>query len=188
MPRPRFTHGERTPGTHCTGGWVGPRSGLDTEARGKTLCPCRGSNPNRPVVQPVVRHYTAWANTYIFKCWCVRRSFCVLLFTTTGYLCTRYVCRFCHVLQQTKTYQMLLIPLTMFPFLLIAFRSSHISVSKVTGYLLDDRASNLGMDRDSFHPRVQIGSSNHPAFCPVGTEGKAVAAWSWPFTSIYCRG
>jgi hypothetical protein len=23
-PRPRFTPGERTPGTHCTGGWVGP--------------------------------------------------------------------------------------------------------------------------------------------------------------------
>jgi hypothetical protein len=27
----------------------------------KILCPCRGSNPDRPVVQPVVRHYTAWA-------------------------------------------------------------------------------------------------------------------------------
>jgi hypothetical protein len=34
----------RAPGTHCTGGWVGPRAGLDTEARGKILCPCRGSN------------------------------------------------------------------------------------------------------------------------------------------------
>jgi hypothetical protein len=31
--RPRFTPGERTPGTHCTGGWVGPRAGLDTEDR-----------------------------------------------------------------------------------------------------------------------------------------------------------
>jgi hypothetical protein len=61
-PRPRFTPGERTPGTHCTGGWVGPRAGLDTEDRGKSLCPRRGSNPDRPVVQPVVRHYTAWAN------------------------------------------------------------------------------------------------------------------------------
>jgi hypothetical protein len=30
-----FTPGERNPGTHCTGGWVGPRAGLDTEARGK---------------------------------------------------------------------------------------------------------------------------------------------------------
>jgi hypothetical protein len=57
-----FTLGERTPGTHCTGGWVGPRAGLDTEARGKILCPYRGSNPGWPFVQPVVRHYTAWAN------------------------------------------------------------------------------------------------------------------------------
>jgi hypothetical protein len=51
--RPRFTPGERILGTHCTVGWVGPTAGLDTEARGKILCPCRGSNPDRPVVQPV---------------------------------------------------------------------------------------------------------------------------------------
>jgi hypothetical protein len=25
----RFTHGERTPGTHWIGGWVGPRADLD---------------------------------------------------------------------------------------------------------------------------------------------------------------
>jgi hypothetical protein len=37
---------------------VGLRAGLDAEARVKILCPCRGSNPDRPVVQPVVRHYT----------------------------------------------------------------------------------------------------------------------------------
>jgi hypothetical protein len=42
---------ERTPGTHCTGGWVGLRAGLDTEVRGKILFPCRGSNPDLPVVQ-----------------------------------------------------------------------------------------------------------------------------------------
>jgi hypothetical protein len=51
-----FTPGERTHGTHCTGGWVGPRAGLDTEARGKIICPRRASNPDRPVVQSVVRH------------------------------------------------------------------------------------------------------------------------------------
>jgi hypothetical protein len=39
-------------------GWA-PRAGLNTEDRGKILCPCRGSNPDRLVVQPVVRHYTA---------------------------------------------------------------------------------------------------------------------------------
>jgi hypothetical protein len=26
---------------------VGPRAGLETEVRGKILCPCRGSNPDR---------------------------------------------------------------------------------------------------------------------------------------------
>jgi hypothetical protein len=58
-PGRAFTPGERTPGTHCTGGWVGPRAGLNTEVSGKILCPRRGSNPDRPVYQPVVRHYTA---------------------------------------------------------------------------------------------------------------------------------
>jgi hypothetical protein len=40
---------ERTPGTRWTGGWVGLRAGLDTEARGKIFCLYRGSNPDRPV-------------------------------------------------------------------------------------------------------------------------------------------
>jgi hypothetical protein len=62
-PWPRFSPGERTPSTHCTGGWVGPRAGLDKETVGKILCPCQGSNPNCPVVQPIARHYTAWANS-----------------------------------------------------------------------------------------------------------------------------
>jgi hypothetical protein len=48
--------GERTPGNHCTGGWVGLRAGLDTELGGKIICPCRGSNPDHPVVQSVTRH------------------------------------------------------------------------------------------------------------------------------------
>jgi hypothetical protein len=64
-------------GAHCTGGWVGPRAGLDTEARGKILYPCKGSNLNRLVVQSVARHYTDWATPasaydlsfFIFLCW-----------------------------------------------------------------------------------------------------------------------
>jgi hypothetical protein len=59
--RPHFTPGERTTGTHCTGGWVGPRAGLDTEVRGKIICLCRRSNLDRPLVQSVARHYTDWA-------------------------------------------------------------------------------------------------------------------------------
>jgi hypothetical protein len=35
--------GERAPDTHCTGGWVGPRAGLDTKSGRKILCLCRGS-------------------------------------------------------------------------------------------------------------------------------------------------
>jgi hypothetical protein len=41
--------GERTTGTHWTGGWVGPRAGLDKVGRGKILCLCRGSNHGRQV-------------------------------------------------------------------------------------------------------------------------------------------
>jgi hypothetical protein len=52
-PRPgRFTPQERA-GTHCTGGWVGPRAGLE-------LCekshPPLGFNPQ--TVQPVASRYT----------------------------------------------------------------------------------------------------------------------------------
>jgi hypothetical protein len=46
---------DRTPGTHWTGGWVGPRASLDTEARGKSFASFRDRTP---VVQYVVRHYT----------------------------------------------------------------------------------------------------------------------------------
>jgi hypothetical protein len=49
MPWLHFTPGERTPGTHCTGGWVGPRAGLNAEARRKILCLCWGLNPSHPV-------------------------------------------------------------------------------------------------------------------------------------------
>jgi hypothetical protein len=51
----------RDPGAQCTRGWVGLRASMDTEVRGKIPCPWQGSNPDRPVVQPVARHYTDWA-------------------------------------------------------------------------------------------------------------------------------
>jgi hypothetical protein len=65
-PRQRFTPWERTPDTHCRGGWVGTIAGLDTEARGKSFHLCRWSNLDRPVVQHVPRHYTAWATRLIW--------------------------------------------------------------------------------------------------------------------------
>jgi hypothetical protein len=61
--RPRFTSGERTPGTHCAGGWMGPRTGLDAEARGKILCLCQGSNPDRPA-----RSQTLYCLSYRGSC------------------------------------------------------------------------------------------------------------------------
>jgi hypothetical protein len=38
----------KDPRTHWIGGWVGPRAGLDAGDTRKILCPCRGSNPDRP--------------------------------------------------------------------------------------------------------------------------------------------
>jgi hypothetical protein len=38
----------RTAGTHCTGGWLGPRAGLDTEVRGKILSPLPGIEHRSP--------------------------------------------------------------------------------------------------------------------------------------------
>jgi hypothetical protein len=61
--------GERTPGTHFTGGWVGHRAGLDTEVRGKILCPCRGSNPRssgRPVGSQTL-YWLSYPGSYICR-------------------------------------------------------------------------------------------------------------------------
>jgi hypothetical protein len=51
----------KDPGTHCTGGWMGLRAGLDTKAKWKILLPLPGIDLDRPVVQPVARRYTDWA-------------------------------------------------------------------------------------------------------------------------------
>jgi hypothetical protein len=56
---PRFMPGEGTPGTHCTGGWVGLRDGLDTEAKGNILSPLQGIEPGSPC-RPA-RSQTDWA-------------------------------------------------------------------------------------------------------------------------------
>jgi hypothetical protein len=53
----RFTARERGPGTHWTGGWVGPRNGLDdVERRQISLLPGLELRPS--AVQPVAREYT----------------------------------------------------------------------------------------------------------------------------------
>jgi hypothetical protein len=64
--RPRFSPGERTPGTHCTGNLESPRAGLDTETGGKILSPLPGIEPRSPDLL-ACRHYTDWATllTYL---------------------------------------------------------------------------------------------------------------------------
>jgi hypothetical protein len=55
------------------------------------------------------------------------------------------------------------------------------SVGIVTRYGLDGWGFSL------IHS-VQTGSGAHPAAYAMGTGGKAAKAWSWPLTSLYCRG
>jgi hypothetical protein len=55
---PAARYPRENPATDWIGGSVGLGAGLEAEAAGEILCLCRGSNPDRPVVQPVARHYT----------------------------------------------------------------------------------------------------------------------------------
>jgi hypothetical protein len=45
---------ERPPGTHLTGGWVGPRAGIDAVVKGKIPNPCRDSNSFHPARSPAL--------------------------------------------------------------------------------------------------------------------------------------
>jgi hypothetical protein len=65
---------------------VGLRAGLDTEDRGKIFCPCRGSNPDRLVVQSVARHYA-----YIE--YAFRYAFVLSLPTAFGIVLSRFIFR-----------------------------------------------------------------------------------------------
>jgi hypothetical protein len=49
---------ERAPVTYWLGGWVGPRTVLDTVVKRKIPSPHRESNPRTPIVKPVAQRYT----------------------------------------------------------------------------------------------------------------------------------
>ena len=60
--KPRLLYTRKRPGTHCIGGWVGPRAGLDGCGKYR---PLPGHDPR--TVQPIARLYTDWAiPTHIF--------------------------------------------------------------------------------------------------------------------------
>jgi hypothetical protein len=106
----------------------------DTEVRGKILCPRRESNPDRPVVQPVVRHYTAWATRlhsiegstiYLSKvkfscrrwwclCWCYDCDAVVGLLSVRGTSVledlTSSICRVVHFSRQRFSFPPLINP------------------------------------------------------------------------------
>jgi hypothetical protein len=52
-----FTPEEGTPCAHLIGGWVGPRSCSMTR-RSEHFLPCRDSNSDHSIVQPVASRYT----------------------------------------------------------------------------------------------------------------------------------
>ena len=71
------------PGTHCTGGWMGPRAGLD---RCGKSCPPPGFDPR--TAQPVASRYTHWATrpTICLYCFFTFYSFCFHFFVSMLFL------------------------------------------------------------------------------------------------------
>jgi len=57
MPRPLYTPRSlgRTPGSHCTGGWMGPRAGSTGLEKTKWMAPTGVRTPNRPSRSLVIR-------------------------------------------------------------------------------------------------------------------------------------
>jgi hypothetical protein len=53
--------GERAPGTHWIGGWVGLRVGFDAVERRQISGFSQDSNPDPSTIQPVASRYTDWA-------------------------------------------------------------------------------------------------------------------------------
>jgi hypothetical protein len=60
-----FTPGERAPLIHWTGGWVGPRTGVDTVAKREISDPCRDLNPGHPAHSPALYHWAIPAPTIL---------------------------------------------------------------------------------------------------------------------------
>jgi hypothetical protein len=66
-PTALYTRG-KDPGTHCTGGWVGPKAGLDSEVTVKILLPLPGIEPGSPG-RPVRSQDTRLTELPVSKLW-----------------------------------------------------------------------------------------------------------------------
>jgi hypothetical protein len=90
--RPRFSPRERTPGTHCTGDWVGLRAGLDTQGTGKIFSPLpwiEPRSPGRPACSQTLHwlsypaHCLWYRNLITFMCFLLM-AFCCVLYRYLG--------------------------------------------------------------------------------------------------------
>jgi hypothetical protein len=70
----RFKPRKRVPGTHCIGGWVGTRAGLDAVVKRKIPSPRREWNPKTPIVQPI-------AHTELFE-FIIKSALCTYIKNT----------------------------------------------------------------------------------------------------------
>jgi hypothetical protein len=66
---------KNTPSTNWIGGWVGLRAGLDTEARGKVLCLCQGSNPGHPVCSQTLYSLSYPSHKVVKNCHSITASY-----------------------------------------------------------------------------------------------------------------
>jgi hypothetical protein len=159
---PLHTRG-KDPWYRCTGGWVGSRAGLNTEARGEIFCISRGSNLDCPVVQSVARHCTDCATRFLFYLVLAIKKNKSDICCNTPRLT---------LLQSKIVYRIL------------TFRRRGSSVSTVSGYGLDDRAIEFRSPAEakdfSSSLWVQTGSGAHPSSHLTSTGGPFPGAKARP--------
>jgi hypothetical protein len=93
---------ERTPSAHWRGGWVGLRVGLDTEARGKILILCRGSNPGCPVCSQAQYSLSYPSSSHLILLYITHNNLVRWKYTITSRRCSFLV--FCYVWVPSEFY------------------------------------------------------------------------------------
>jgi hypothetical protein len=150
-PWPRFRPRKRTPLSHWTGGWVGPRAGLDTEFRGKILLPLPGIEPRSSGFDRWTYTISRAAVTWIHHTVPSRNSLV------------------------SKPFNGIYMKLPFSSVVKWSVRSPGSSVSIVSDCRLDDRATEVRSPGQAknfpFSLCVQTNSEAQLASCPMGTGG-----------------